>query len=150
MHASDSIDRNIQAKLVALATKSRPHRKKLKRILIGRLSNRLRMVLLNEAMQKQPDSGLIHYLIGRQLHLDQQFSKSNQYLLQAKALNLPDNLKIENLRLIGINGYHIDKCKLAINHFNEILKIYNLPRGKLNRVKEWIERCQRNFQGSQS
>jgi hypothetical protein len=108
------------------------------------------MVLLNEAMQKQPDSGLIHYLIGRQLHLDQQFSKSNQYLLQVKALNLPDNLKIENLRLIGINGYHIDKCKLAINHFNEILKIYNLPRGKLNRVKEWIERCQRNFQGSQS
>ena len=150
LHASDSIDRNIQAKLVALATKSRPHRKRLKRILIGRLSNRLRMVLLNEAMQKQPNSGLIHYLIGRQLHLDQQFSKSNQYLLQAKALNLPDNLKIENLRLIGINGYHIDKCKLAINHFNKILKIYNLPRGKLNRVKEWIERCQRNFQGSQS
>ena len=59
-------------------------------------------------------------------------------------------LKIENLRLIGINGYHIDKCKLAINHFNKILKIYNLPRGKLNRVKEWIERCQQNFQVNQS
>ena len=48
------------------------------------------------------------------------------------------------------NTYKVRSYEKAINHFNEILKIYNLPRGKLNRVKEWIERCQRNFQGSQS
>ena len=109
LHASDSIDRNIEAKLVALDTKSKLNRNKLKQILISRSSNGLRMVLLNEVMQKKPDFGLIHYLIGRQLHLDKQFPKSNQYLLQAKSLQLPDNLKTENLRLIGINGYQTNK-----------------------------------------
>ncbi|HIO50471.1 TPA: hypothetical protein EYN23_24410 [Candidatus Poribacteria bacterium] len=146
LHASDSIDRSMQAKLAALATESKTHRDRLKLVLINRPSSRLRMVLLNEVMQELPDFGLIHYLIGRQLYLDQQFSKSNQYLLQAKSLELPDNLTIENLRLIGVNGYHTDKYKLATDHFNEILKIDNLPRGKINRVKEWIERCQWNFQ----
>ena len=136
----------MQAKLAALATESKTHRDRLKLVLINRPSSRLRMVLLNEVMQELPDFGLIHYLIGRQLYLDQQFSKSNQYLLQAKSLELPDNLTIENLRLIGVNGYHTDKYKLATDHFNEILKIDNLPRGKINRVKEWIERCQWNFQ----
>ena len=97
------------------------------------------MVLLNEVMQKKSDFGLIHYLIGRQLHLDKQFPKSNQYLLQAKSLQLPDNLKSENLRLIGINGYQTNKYKLGINHFNEILKIDNLPKGKHSQMKEWIE-----------
>ena len=149
LHASDSIDRNIQAKLAALAIESKPLRNKLKLVLISRLSNKFRMVLLNEVMQQQPDFGLIHYLIGRQLYLDQQFSKSNQYLLQAKSLNLPDNLTIENLRLIGINGYHTGKYKLAIDHFNEILKINKLPRGKINQVKEWIARCQQNPRGDQ-
>ena len=150
LHASDSIDRNIEAKLVALDTKSKLNRNKLKQILISRSSNGLRMVLLNEVMQKKSDFGLIHYLIGRQLHLDKQFPKSNQYLLQAKSLHLPYNLKSENLRLIGINGYQTNKYKLGINHFNETLKIDNLPKGKRGQMKEWIERCEWNFRKKQS
>ena len=47
------------------------------------------MTLLHEVVDALPEWGLGHYLIGRQLYIDQEYAPSNQYLLKAADLGLP-------------------------------------------------------------
>ena len=143
LHASDSLDRETQAKLATLALDSPDVENKIKRFLIGQSSSRLRMTLLHEVVNALPEWGLGHYLIGRQLYFDQEYAASNGYLTKAAALGLPhQNLAVENMRLIGVNSYRLGQYAEAIKRFRRIAANNALPLGTIHRAKDWIERCE--------
>ena len=143
LHASDSFDREAQAKLAALALDSPEVESKIRQFLIGQPSSRLRMTLLHEIVNALPEWGLGHYLIGRQLYFDREYTVSNEYLSKAAALGLPhQNLAIENIRLTGINAYRLQQYEDAIEKFRRIAADSALPLGTINSAKDWIERCE--------
>ena len=143
LHASDSLDRESQAKLAALALDSPDVENKIRQFLIGQPASRLRMTLLHEVVNALPEWGLGHYLIGRQLYFDREYAASNLYLSKAAALGLPhQNLAIENMRLIGVNSYRLGQYVAAIEQFRRIAVDSALPLGTVHRAKDWIERCE--------
>ena len=143
LHASDSLDRESQAKLAALAIDSLDVENKIRQFLIGQLSSRLRMTLLHEVVNALPEWGLGHYLIGRQLYFDREYAASNLYLSKAAVLGLPhQNLAIENMRLIGVNLYRLGQYAAAIEQFRRITAHTTLPLGTVHSAKDWIERCE--------
>ena len=143
LHASDSLGREVQAKLATLALDSPDVENRIRQVLIGQPSSRLRMTLLHEVISALPEWGLGHYLIGRQLYFDQEYATSNQYLSKAATLGLPhQNLAIENTRLIGVNFYRLGQYEEAIEQFRRIATDNTLPLGTIHRAKDWIERCE--------
>ncbi len=143
LHASDSLDRETQAKLATLALNSPDVENKIRQVLIGQSSNRLRMTLLHEVVNALPEWGLGHYLIGRQLYFDREYAASNQYLSNAAAMGLPhQNLAIENMRLIGMNAYRLGQYEAAIKQFRRIAADSALPLGTIQSATDWIERCE--------
>ena len=143
LHTSDALDRESQAKLATLALDSPDAENKVRQVLIGQPSNRLKMTLLHEVVSALPEWGLGHYLIGRQLYFDQEYAASNQYLLKAADLGLPhQKLAIENIRLIGVNSYRLGEYEDAIEQFSRIAADSTLPLGTIRRAEDWIERCE--------
>ena len=143
LHTSDALDRESQAKLATLALDSPDAENKVRQVLIGQPSNRLKMTLLHEVVSALPEWGLGHYLIGRQLYFDQEYAASNQYLLKAADLGLPhQKLAIENIRLIGVNSYRLGQYEEAIEQFSWIAADSTLPLGTIHRAEDWIERCE--------
>ena len=65
LHTSDALDREAQAKLTTLALDSPDVENKIRQVLIGQASNRLKMTLLHEVIDALPEWGLGHYLIGQ-------------------------------------------------------------------------------------
>ena len=61
---------------------------KVRQVLIGQPSNRLKMTLLHEVVSALR-VGIGTLMIGRQLYFDQEYAASNQYLLKAADLGLP-------------------------------------------------------------
>ncbi len=143
LHASDSLDREAQAKLAALALDSSDVENKIRQFLIGQPSSRLRMTLLHEVVNAVPEWGLGHYLIGRQLYFAREYAASNEYLSRAAALGLPhSNLAIENIRLIGVSAYRLGQYVEAIEQFRQIAANSALPLGTIHSAEDWIERCE--------
>ena len=143
LYASDSLGREVQAKLATLALDAPDVEDRIKQVLISQTSSRLRMTLLHEVINALPEWGLGHYLIGRQLYFDQEFATSNQYLSKAAALGLPhQNLTIENMRLIGVNLYRLGRYEEAIEQFRRIAADNALPLGTIHSAEDWIERCE--------
>ena len=143
LHTSDALDRESQAKLATLALDSPDAENKVRQVLIGQPSNRLKMTLLHEVVSALPEWGLGHYLIGRQLYFDQEYAASNQYLLKAADLGLPhQKLAIENIRLIGVNSYRLGQYEDAIEPFSRIAVDNTQPLGVIHRAEDWIERCE--------
>ena len=143
LHASDSLDREAQAKLATLALDFPDVENKIRQVLIGQSSNRLKMTLLHEVVNALPGWGLGHYLIGRQLYFDREYAASNGYLSKAAALGLPhQNLTVENMRLIGVNSYRLGQYAEAIEQFSRIATDNTLPLGIIHRAEDWIERCE--------
>ena len=143
LHTSDALDRESQAKLATLALDSPDAENKVRQVLIGQPSNRLKMTLLHEVVSALPEWGLGHYLIGRQLYFDQEYAASNQYLLKAADLGLPhQKLAIENIRLIGVNSYRLGQYEDAIEPFSRIAADSTLSLGTIRRAEDWIERCE--------
>lgn len=143
LHASDFLDREAQAKLATLTLNSPDVENKIRQVLIGRSSSRLKMTLLHEVVKALPEWGLGHYLIGRQLYFDQEYAASNRYLSKAAALGLPhQNLAIENMRLIGVNAYRLGQYESALEQFRRIAANSALPLGTIHSARDWIERCE--------
>ena len=130
LHTSDALDREAQAKLATLALDLPDVEDKVRQVLVGQPSNRLKMTLLHEVVNALPEWGLGHYLIGRQLYFDQEYGPSNQYLLKAVDLGLPhQKLAVENIRLIGVNSYRLGQYAEAIEQFNRITADNTQPLG---------------------
>jgi tetratricopeptide (TPR) repeat protein len=143
LHTSDALDREAQAKLATLALDSPDVENKVRQVLIGQVSNRLKMTLLHEVINALPEWGLGYYLIGRQLYFDQEYAASNQYLLKAADLGLPhQKLVVENIRLIGVNAYRLGQYEDAIEQFSRIAADKTQPLGVIHRAEDWIERCE--------
>ena len=143
LHTSDGLDREAQAKLATLALDSPDVENKVRQVLIGQVSNRLKMTLLHEVINALPEWGLGYYLIGRQLYFDQEYAASNQYLLKAAGLGLPhQKLAVENIRLIGVNAYRLGQYEDAIEQFSRIAADKTQPLGVIHRAEDWIERCE--------
>ncbi|MCZ6678146.1 MAG: hypothetical protein O7E52_12935 [Candidatus Poribacteria bacterium] len=143
LHASDSLDREVQAKLATLGLDFTDVEDKIKRVLIDQSSRRLKMTLLHEVINELPTWGLGYYLIGRQLYFDQEYAASNRYLLKAAALGLPHrNLDLENMRLIGVNAYRLGHYDQALEQFQRIAALDTLPLGVIYSAEDWIERCE--------
>ena len=143
LHTSDALDREAQAKLATLARDSPDVESKIRQVLVGQTSNRLKMTLLHEVVKALPEWGLGHYLIGRQLYFDREYAASNRYLSKAAALGLPhQNLAIENMRLIGVNAYRLGQYENALEQFRRIAANSALPLGTIHSARDWIERCE--------
>ena len=154
LHASDSLGREVQAKLATLALDPSDVEDRIRQVLIGQSStpgrigilatrDRLRMTLLHEVVSALPEWGLGHYLIGRQLYFDREYAASNRYLSKAASLGLPhQNLAIENMRLIGVNFHRLGQYEDAIEQFRRIAADSALPLGTIRRAADWIERCE--------
>lgn len=143
LHTSDALDREAQAKLTTLALGSPDIEDKIKQVLIGQSSNRLKMTLLHEVIDALPEWGLGYYLIGRQLYFDQEYATSNQYLSKAASLEFPPHsLVVENIRLIGVNSYRLGEYEEALEQFHRIATNNTLPLGTIQRARDWIERCE--------
>ena len=143
LHVSNPLDREAQAKLATLALDSPDVEDKIRQVLIGQSSSRLRMTLLHEVINALPEWGLGHYLIGRQLYFDREHAASNRYLSQAADLRLPhQSLVVENIRLMGVNSYRLGQYEEAREQFRQIAGDHALPLGTIHRAKDWIERCE--------
>ena len=143
LNASDALNREAHAKLATLALESPRVRSHMKQVLIGEESNTSRMNVLHEVVDEMPEWGLAHYLIGRQLHLNQEYTASNDYLVKAAASGLPHRvLKIENTRLFAINLYHLRQYDGAISQFRRLSEDDDLPLGSILIAVDWIERCE--------
>ena len=143
LHTSDALDREAQAKLATLALDSPDIENKVRQVLVGQASNRLKMTLLHEVINALPEWGLGHYLIGRQLYIDQEYAASNRYLLKAADLGLPhQKLAVENIRLIGVNSYRLGQYEEAIKQFRLIAADSTLLLGTIHHAEDWIERCE--------
>ncbi len=148
LNVSDSLSREARAKLETLALESPTARSRIKQVLIGKESNTSRLNLLHEVIDEMPKWGLAFYLIGRQLHFDQQYAASNDYLVKAAAFGLPHrDLKIENTRLFAINLYHLRQYDGAISQFRRLAEDDDLPLGSILSAEDWIERCEWEKQG---
>lgn len=143
LHPSDASDREAQAKLATLGLDSAEVQDKLKQVFISQVSPQLKITLLHEVIKEMPAWGLPYYLIGRQLHFEQDYAPANRYLLKAAAFGLPhQSLAIENARLIGINSYRLGQYEGAIEQFQRIASDPLLPLGVIHNAKDWIERCE--------
>ena len=143
LNASDALNRKAHAKLAALALESPRVRSRMKQVLIGEESNTSRMNLLHEVVNEIPEWGLAFYLIGRQLHFDERYAASNDYLVKAAAFGLPHRgLRIENTRLFAINLYHLRQYDGAISQFRRLAEDDDLPLGSILGAVDWIERCE--------
>ena len=143
LNASDALNRKAHAKLAALALESPRVRSRMKQVLIGEESNTSRMNLLHEVVNEIPEWGLAFYLIGRQLHFDERYAASNDYLVKAAAFGLPHRgLRIENTRLFAINLYHLRQYDGAISQFRRLAEDDDLPLGSILGAEDWIERCE--------
>lgn len=143
LNASDALNREAHAKLETLSLESPRVRSHMKQVLIGEESNTSMMNLLHEAVDEKPEWGLAHYLIGRQLHLNQEYAASNDYLVKAAAFGLPHRvMKIENTRLFAINLYHLRQYDSAISQFRRLAEDDDLSLGSNLNAKDWIERCE--------
>ena len=143
LNASDALSRQAHAKLATLALESPTARSRMKKALIGEESNASRLNLLREVVDELPNWGLPLYLIGRQLHFDQRYAASNDYLVKAAAFGLPHRvLGIENTRLFAINLYHLRQYDGAISQFRRLAEDNNLPLGSTLVAEDWIERCE--------
>ena len=143
LHPSDALDREVQIKLATLALDFADVEDKIKQVLIGQSSSRLRMTLLHEVINAAPTWGPAYYLIGRQLHFDQAYASSNHYLLKAVAFGLSHQLLLlENTRLIGVNSYRLGQYDQAIEKFHRIAADNTLPLGVIHSAEDWIERCE--------
>ena len=143
LNASDALSREAHAKLATLALESTTARSRMKQVLIEKESNTSKLNLLHEVVDEMPEWGLAYYLIGRQLHLDQAYAASNDYLVKAAAFGLPHRvLGIENTRLFAINLYHLRQYDGAISQFRRLSEDNDLPLGSTIVAKDWIERCE--------
>ena len=143
LNASDALNREAHAKLATLALESPTVRSRMQQVLIGEESRASRMNLLHEVVDEMPKWGLSHYLIGRQLHLNQEYTASNDYLVKAAAFGLPHRvLKIENTRLFAINLYHLRQYDGAMSQFRRLAEDDELPLGSILIATDWIERCE--------
>ena len=148
LNVSDALNREARAKLEMLALESPTARSRIKQVLIGKESNTSRLNLLHEVIDEMPKWGLAFYLIGRQLHFDQQYAASNDYLVKAAAFGLPHKvLNIENTRLFAINLYHLRQYDGAISQFRRLAEDDDLPLGSILSAEDWIERCEWEKQG---
>ena len=138
LHVSNSYDRELSAKLESLRYPDEAD--KMRDVLISKESGSIRILTLKEIVEQQPDFSLAYYLIGRQLHFEEKYAHSNEYLGRAETWGLSDDsLTFENYRLLGVNYFHIGKYEQAIQYFNKIA-ISERPMGEINRAKDWIER----------
>ena len=143
LNASDPLNREVHAKLATLALGSPRVRSRMKQVLIGEESKASRMNLLHEAIDEMPEWGLVYYLIGRQLHLNQEYAASNDYLVKAAAFGLPHRvLGIENTRLFAINLYYLRQYDGAISQFRRLAEANDLSLGSILIATDWIERCE--------
>ena len=143
LHASDALNREAQAKLSTLALESSTAQARVRQVLIEQKSSIFRINLLHEVIDEVPEWGLAFYFVGRQLHFDQEYAASNDYLVKAAAFRLPHQiLRIENTRLFALNLYHLRQYEQAISQFQRLAADDALPLGLTLNAEDWIERCE--------
>ena len=143
LNASDALNREAHAKLETLSLESSTAQSRMKQVLIGEESSASRLNLLHEVVDEMPEWGLAFYLIGRQLHFDERYAASNDYLVKAAAFGLPHRvLRIENTRLFAINLYHLRQYDGAVLQFRRLAEDDDLPLGSTLIATDWIERCE--------
>jgi len=140
LHISNNYDRELSAKLQSFEYPDIAG--KMRDVLISKEKDGVRLVLLKEILEEHPCFSIAYYLIGRQLHFDKKYAHSNEYLLKAASLGLPDeSMMVENHRMLGVNHFLTAEYEQSMDCFDRIVTS-NRPQGDINRAREWIEFCE--------
>ena len=145
LYASNALNREAQAKLAGLSIDvgKTDIQDKVRQVLIGTPSSQLRITLLHEVIDELPMWGLAYYLLGRQLHFNEEYAASTRYLSKANDLGLSHSvLQHENTRLLGVNAYHLKQYNQAITHFQHLAADSTLSSGTILNAKDWMQRCE--------
>ena len=145
LYASNALNREAQAKLAGLSIDvgKTDIQDKVRQVLIGTPSSQLRITLLHEVVDELPMWGLAYYLLGRQLHFNEEYAASTRYLSKANDLGLSHSvLQHENTRLLGVNAYHLKQYNQAITHFQHLAADSTLSSGTILNAKDWMQRCE--------
>ena len=138
-HAGDGPDREALIKLAAL---DRPEVTDLIiRYLTADRDPGGHMVLVKEAIEKAPDLGVGHYLIGRRLFNAASYDRALPYLIRADSLSMPNELlTTENRRLTGESYFYTGAYDQAIETFERMTTTAS-SQALITRTEDWIERC---------
>lgn len=150
----ESTQKNILKRIAALSESFTPEsRNRLLRVLIrnnslGRTYNGTKMALLLRIIRTEPNSWLTYFLAGELLHQEKEWELSTQYLHHALDLGsgkenskIPNLIRIESLRLLGMNAYHKKDYAIAERIFSDVAADKLLSLGDGHEAKVWVDRC---------
>jgi len=133
------LERLISVKLEALKFPS--IEQDLKPFLLTQERRDIRLLILKEAIGKEPNFFTGYYLLGRQLYLTKAFDLALPYFRKAEQIGLPSQaLTIENLKLLATSLFYERQYGEAAEVFTKILQMQP-AKGVVNELRDWIERC---------
>ncbi len=151
----ESIEKNILKRVAALSDSFSPEsRNRLSRVFIrnnsiSRTYSGTKMTLLLRTIRSEPNSWLTYYLAGELLHQEREWEFSTQYLHHALDLGsnkgkikMPDLIRIEVLRLLGMNAYRKKDYAIAEKIYSDISADKSLSLGGVHEAQVWVDRCQ--------
>ena len=94
---------------------------------------------LQALLARSPDSGLVHYLLGRQLDNQSEHELARPHFEAAARLGLPERLAPENLRLLGQCQFLADDRTAARATFRR-LSLPPHPLGLREEALDWLDR----------
>lgn len=111
--------------------------------------NGTKVMLLLRIIRFEPNSWLPYYLAGKLLHQEKEWEFSAQYLHHALDLGsgkaksiMPDLIRIESLRLLGLNAFRKKDYTIAEKIYSEIAAEKSLSLGDMHAAQVWVDRCQ--------
>ena len=150
----ESTEKSILKRIAGLSESFSPEsRNRLSRVLIrnnshNRTYSGTKMMLLLRIIRSEPNSWLTYYLAGELLHQEKEWEISTQYLHHALDLGsgkgaskMPNILRLESLRLLGMNAYRKEDYAIAERIFSEIAADKSLSLGDVHEAQVWVDRC---------
>ena len=151
----ESIEIRLIKRLEALSKAfSTDSQKKLRSVLISnnpikRTENATVIALLQQVINKEPESWLAYFLTGEMLHKEGAWDLSAQYLNKAIELHqesaevrIPPQMFLKTRWLLGLNAFFLDEFVTAINVFSGIANDDSLTIGTKLSAQYWVQRCQ--------
>ena len=151
----ESIEHNNLKRIAALSESYTMESKtKLSSVLIPQnqhnsVKNGMKIALLLQIINAQPNEWLAYYLVGELLHTESAWEMSSQYIhhaidlgIEKEVEKMPNPLLLKARRLLGLNAYHMKDYTITERIFDAIAAEASLPLGEVISAKDWVERCQ--------
>lgn len=115
----------------------------LRPFLLGRLPTASAVLVLHEDFVAHPDSGLLAYLLGRQLYNVRDWPRAARWLTRARDLGLTTDggLAVENLRLLGRARYEAGDLAGAEAAFAGMKAAPTARAADRVEAADWMDRC---------